>query len=374
MDSVNAILEEAVEVLYGFSGLQILGSVVVGVGLYLAIKLWNGQLKWPFRRGDSSQKSEGFFEETWHELIGSLKPSELAISRNNHNMRLLAVQVSSFRTRHLSVTGEVADEEESDGEEEENEEDDDDDDGAEEVEGEQDQKKKKQNKNIKRLDTGVWFASLERLVEAVPYSSPHRSVPLIGDILLTVLMPNEDLLIAYLLNLVSPTLVLLYEQESTSSAEQSLICRELTRWLVGLSDTADHGNSTTATTTTTTSNNNTAYPKALLWFLLEFDFFGKLVEELAGLRIPAAMLATARREHADKLTFFYTATAIADALGPDRDIAWLRYHLLGLFEQREALFGLLMRREDFEELQRMQRPSREELGEPLIPIPLEMIQ
>lgn len=103
-------------------------------------------------------------------------------------MRLLAVQVSSFRTRHLSVSGEVVDEEESDGEEEENEEEDDDDDGAEEVEGEQDQKKKKQNKNIKRLDTGVWFASLERLVEAVPFSSPHRSVPLIGDILLTVLM------------------------------------------------------------------------------------------------------------------------------------------------------------------------------------------
>lgn len=107
---------------------------------------------------------------SWHNLIRSLQPSELAISRNNHNLRLLAVQVSSFRSSQ--------------------------------PEENLSEKKKKNKKNKKKdeviskksnitcgpLDSALWFDSLEKLIETVPFSSPHRSVPLIGDILLTVLL------------------------------------------------------------------------------------------------------------------------------------------------------------------------------------------
>lgn len=149
----------------------------------------------------------------------------------------------------------------------------------------------------------------------------------------------------------------IFEKPSTNTETQSLVCRELTRWLTALQDKENSGQS-----------GNTAYPKALLWFLLEFNFFGKLVEELASLKISAPLLETARREQADKVVCFYTAAKTAADLADD-DVAWVRYHLLGLFERHTALFELLMKQKDFEVLHGLERPSREDLGEPLMPIP-----
>lgn len=120
------------------------------------------------------------WDRSWHELIRSLQPSELAVSRNNHNLRLLAVQLSSFRSFRSSACCSVSQPS-----------------GKKTKKNKKEDKKKDEamSKNITTgpLDSALWFDSLERLVEAVPYSSPHRSVPLIGDILLTVLLVRLDL-------------------------------------------------------------------------------------------------------------------------------------------------------------------------------------
>lgn len=69
MALASSWLEEAFLLLVGFSYLQILGSVVVGVSLYLAIKLWNGQLKWSritqavWKKKKKQQSQNGPFEE-----------------------------------------------------------------------------------------------------------------------------------------------------------------------------------------------------------------------------------------------------------------------------------------------------------------------